>query len=31
MTLNDYISKVTGDFKDKRIIEKTENLLKKNS
>jgi hypothetical protein len=29
MTLIKYISKVTKDFKDKRVVRKTENLLKK--
>ena len=31
MTLTKYISKVTKEFKDIRVIRKTENLLKKNS
>ena len=30
MTIIDYISTVTTSFNDKRIIKKTENLLKKN-
>ena len=31
MTLTKYISKVTKEFKDIRVVRKTENLLKKNS
>jgi len=30
MTLMQYISKATKEFKDKRVVRKTENLLKKN-
>ncbi len=29
MTLNEYASKVTGYFNDKRVVGKIENLLKK--
>ena len=29
MTLNEYVSKVAGNFNDKRVVDKTENLLKK--
>ncbi len=31
MTLSTYIDKATKNFTDKRIVKKTENLLKKNS
>ncbi len=31
MTLKAYIMKATENFRDKRVIEKTENFLKKNS
>jgi len=30
MTLIQYISKITKEFKDSRVVKKTENLLKKN-
>ena len=29
MTITKYISKVTKEFKDKRVVRKAENLLKK--
>ncbi len=29
MTINEYASKITDNFNDKRVVAKTENLLKK--